>query len=82
MQVEDSGIEPTAKSPGFPGVSSEGGAKSGAVGARNPTPAGPESHPDLTDPELAEVVARWPALPEAVRQSIVGLVRGAVAGGD
>jgi hypothetical protein len=46
-----------------------GAAKSGAVGAPNPTVADPQ-----TDPNLAEVVARWPALPEATRQSILAMV--------
>jgi len=35
-----------------------------------------------SDPDLAEIVARWPTLPEAVRQSIVGLVRGAAGDGQ
>jgi len=60
-------------------IQTQGGAESGAVGARNPAPAGPESSPGLIDPDLAEVVARWPALPEATRQSIVGMVRAAGA---
>ena len=43
------------------------GAESGAAGAENPT----------VDPGLAEVVARWPALPEATRQGIVAMVKAA-----
>ena len=45
------------------------GAESGAVGAQNPT----------VDPDLAEVVARWPALPEATRQAVVAMVKAARA---
>jgi len=41
------------------------GAESGAVGAPIPT----------LDPDLAELVARWPALPEAAHKSIMAVVR-------
>jgi len=32
------------------------------------------------DPDLAEIVAAWPTLPEAVRADIVGRVRAATGG--
>jgi hypothetical protein len=43
-----------------------GGAESGAVGARN-DPA--------SDPDLTEVVARWPALPQKTRDAVLRFVR-------
>jgi hypothetical protein len=43
-----------------------------ATGAAIP----PNSAP--TDPILAEVVARWPALPEATRQAVLAVVREAI----
>jgi hypothetical protein len=46
------------------------GAESGAVAARIPPGA----------PDLAEVIARWPALPLEVRAEVVTLVRGAHSG--
>ncbi len=41
------------------------GAESGAVGARIPT----------VDADLAALIDRWPALPEAVRRGIMAMVR-------
>jgi hypothetical protein len=46
-------------------VPSTGGADSGALVARKPP----------TDPNLAELVKAWPALPESVRAGIVALVK-------
>ena len=74
------GVERSRESSGNAGVSCEGGAKCGAlssvgefadkVASRDselPTPA--------CDPSLAEVVDRWPALPEAIQLAILALVR-------
>jgi hypothetical protein len=47
------------------GFAAQGGAESGAVGARQA----------MHDPDLDELVRAWPGLPEAVRQSIMGLLR-------
>jgi hypothetical protein len=43
----------------------QGGAESGALGARDVNLA----------PDLAEVVELWPTLPEAIRASILAMVR-------
>jgi hypothetical protein len=48
------------------GVSQEGGAESGAESAKTPP----------IDPDLAEVIKAWPALPIAVRAGILAMVRG------
>jgi hypothetical protein len=50
-------------------VSQTGGADSGAVG--------PQTAP--LPPDLAEIMAAWPALPEALRSGILAMIRGAVA---
>ncbi len=71
------GVEQGPESPGKARVAVPTGTESGTLSAPAPTVADPES-----DPDLAELVARWLALPEAVRQSILGLVRGAVADGQ
>ena len=47
----------------------QGGAKSGALGAREAPP----------DARLAEVRAAWPTLPDAARRGILGIVRAAAA---
>jgi hypothetical protein len=50
---------------GKTGVPQESGAESGAsIG---------DSHP--VDPDLAEVIAAWPGLPEAIRRKVVALLR-------
>ena len=49
---------------------SPSGAESGAVGAES----------DPIAPELAAIIAAWPALPEATRQAILAMVK-ATAGG-
>ena len=36
----------------------------------------------LADPDLAEAVARWPALPKATREAIVAMVKAADQGGE
>ncbi|MGA2061454.1 MAG: hypothetical protein ABSG67_13305 [Thermoguttaceae bacterium] len=53
-------------------MSSESGAKSGAVGG--------DSAP--IDPDLALIVNHWPNLSETVRQSIVAMVRAAAPAGN
>jgi hypothetical protein len=53
-------------------LSSESGAKSGAVGG--------DSAP--IDPDLALIVNHWPNLSETVRQSIVAMVRAAAPAGN
>jgi branched-subunit amino acid aminotransferase/4-amino-4-deoxychorismate lyase len=63
------GLEHTANSSGNHGVALQGGAKSGALSG--------DSAP--IDPDLAAVVAAWPTLPEATRQSIVAAVKVATA---
>ena len=57
--VETIGHEHPTFSPGKTGVSGEGGADPGAVGA----------------PDLAEVVESWPMLPEGTRADTLGIVR-------
>jgi len=63
-------------SPGNQGVSDPGGAESGARGAPVPPIADP-----AMDANLAEVVARWPALSEATRAGIGAIVRAATGSG-
>lgn len=64
-------------------VSVSSGTESGTLAARNPTAAdrGGPGEPG-GDPDLTKVVAGWPALPEATRQSILAMVREAAAGAD
>lgn len=64
----DEGLEPPPPNTGNTAIRPEGGAKSGALGAR-------EAPTD--DPELAEVVAAWPTLPEGVKAGILAAVRAA-----
>jgi len=63
--VGGTGLEPPSKSSGFQGILPEGGAESGAVGARMA----------LSDPNLMAVVAAWPTLPETTRQQIVAMAK-------
>lgn len=55
-------------SSGNTAVAVQGGAESGAVGAR-------EAVHDL---DLGEIIAAWPGLPEATRQAVLDLVRAAI----
>ncbi len=52
---------------GNTGVSDQSGAESGALGAREA----------LIDPGLVAVVDAWPALPAAIKEGIVAMVRAA-----
>ena len=52
-------------------LSGQGGAKSGAVGARG----------GADDLELAEVVTAWPVLSEGARTAVLRIVRAAVEAG-
>lgn len=63
--VPPDGLEQPQENAGNSPVRSEGGANSGAVGARTPATAG----------ELAEVVEAWPHLPAELRRSILGTIR-------
>jgi hypothetical protein len=38
-------------------------------------------HADLTDPDLAAVVAAWPELPDAIKAAVLTLVRTTRGGG-
>lgn len=61
-------IEPANDSSENPTNSSSSGAKSGAL----------ESEFRPIDPELAELAAAWPALPDPIRAGILAMVRAAV----
>jgi hypothetical protein len=65
------GREHPSKTSGKPRLLERGGAESSALGAREPS----------DDPKLAEVVACWPTLPEAVKASILAAVRAAIREG-
>ena len=61
----DTGLEhPPLALPKTP-ISGEGGAKSDARRAPKPS----------SDPDLAEVVSRWPELPEHIKAAVKALVR-------
>jgi hypothetical protein len=64
------GIESPANSSDNDTVSISSGAKSGANDSQN----------GRIDPDLARVVERWDALPEAIRAGIVAMVKAASAG--
>ncbi|MGA2061867.1 MAG: hypothetical protein ABSG67_15380 [Thermoguttaceae bacterium] len=68
----DTGFELSPKSSGNTGFSEIGGTKSGTLGAQS----------DDFPPDLAVVVSTWPDLPEALRQSIVAMVRAAAPAGN
>ncbi len=65
VQIGPGGFEPPRETPGNTGVSEQGGAESGAVGAPIPT----------ADSELAEVVNAWAELTAETRRLILALVR-------
>jgi hypothetical protein len=64
--VEDNGLERPSKSPGKTAFSANAGTKSGTVGDESGT----------LPPDLAEVVAAWPALSESARAAVLRIVRG------
>jgi hypothetical protein len=72
-KVTPTGLERFADSTGNTAIAQEGGAKSGALGAREA--AGEASD----DPRLQEIVAAWPGLPEEIRAGMLALVREARA---
>lgn len=59
------GVEHCADSSGNPHVPQSGGAESGALAAKI----------DPQDPDLADLLAAWPKLPEALRTGILAMVR-------
>ena len=69
-QVGDTGLERFGFSAGNIPISGDGGAESGAVGARNAP----------VEVDLAQVTEAWPTLPEAVRASILAMVKAADGG--
>ncbi|MBL9001782.1 MAG: hypothetical protein JNK25_11670 [Phycisphaerae bacterium] len=81
------GSELSRFSSGNTRFSESGGSKSGNIRADSdaePPPASPCHHvttspkppaPTPPDPELAAVVAAWPALPPAIRAGVMALVR-------
>lgn len=70
----DIGFEPTPKAPRETQVSDSGGSKCGNNGAGFQAPTAPERP---ADPDLAALLAAWPALPSVVRAGIVAMVRAA-----
>jgi hypothetical protein len=64
-QIVREGFEETSDSSGKVQDSKAGAAESGAISTKIV----------LADPQLAEVVAAWPALPEVTRQAVINLVR-------
>jgi hypothetical protein len=67
--VAQVGLEQGQDFPGKRQEATEGGAKSGAV----------SPDPSAADPDLARIVARWPALPEPVRRAMLALIGTALA---
>jgi hypothetical protein len=59
------GLERTPKLSEKQGVSARGGAESGAGGAWKAS----------IDPDLGELIAAWPALPEEVKAGILAIVQ-------
>lgn len=66
------GIRTLADSPKKTGIPESGGSKSGNTRADSDPPTAPAMP---TDPDLAAVVAAWPALPPAIRAGVLALVR-------
>ncbi|MBM4225847.1 MAG: hypothetical protein FJ167_13985, partial [Gammaproteobacteria bacterium] len=66
-KIPPRGFEPSANLSQNLNNSQQGGAKCGALDS--------ESRP--IDPELAELVAAWPTLPEPIRAGILAMVRAA-----
>jgi hypothetical protein len=65
------GIRTTPKNTGKTGVADETGANSGALSAES----------IAADPDLLELAAAWPTLPDEVKAGIMAAVR-AAAGGE
>lgn len=62
----DTGLEQSALTPPKTQISQTRGGESGAPAARIPT----------SDPDLDEIVRRWPGLHPAVKEHVLSLVRG------
>jgi hypothetical protein len=62
--VEDRGLEPLSQDTGKSGISTQSGAKSGALSTKAA----------VIDPDLAHVTAAWPALPPPIKTAILALV--------
>jgi len=63
--VGDEGTEHPRDTPGNSPISIQGGAESGALGAREAA----------VDPSLAAVVEAWPKLPDGIKAGILAMVR-------
>jgi hypothetical protein len=64
--VGDTGLEPSALAPPKTPISQE-------QSAQDYTPVAPDSP---SDPDLAEIVRRWPGLHPAVKEHVLSIVRG------
>lgn len=73
------GLEPCPKTPVNSGFSETGGAKSGALSAKNGEnpPAGTPKPSPAIPPDLSQVIDAWPSLPEALKIGIVAMVKAA-----
>lgn len=63
----DEGLESNPKSSRNDRVGNQGGAESGALGAREAP----------LDPQLAAVARAWPTLPEPIKAGILAMIRAA-----
>jgi hypothetical protein len=64
IKAEGRGLEPLVQNAGKTGVSTQSGAKSGAL----------STEAAVIDPNLAHVVGAWPVLPTAIKKAILALV--------
>ena len=71
MNGEDR-IRTPRKNTGKTGVSIEGGAECGALGAQT----------GQIDPDLQAIIERWPTLPEPIRAGILAMIRAGRSGGS
>jgi hypothetical protein len=74
--ADGEGFDEAANSQGKTAISQTGAAKCGAVETQNhPEAAASEARPD--DSDLAEIIAAWPRLPDAVKAEIRAMVESA-----